>query len=81
MNELEQAELEVEALFLAVTELVEGAEHGLEKAGELFFAEEGGSAGGAALFFGRDLEELGDGSVRLGFGVRPAILAMRQLRR
>ena len=31
VDELEQAELEVEALFLPVAELIEGAEHGLEK--------------------------------------------------
>ena len=58
MDELEQAELEVEALFLAIAQFVEGAQHDLEEAGELLFAEEGGGAGGAALLVGRDLQEL-----------------------
>ena len=39
MNELEQAELKMEALLLAVVEIVEGAENDLEVAGELFFGE------------------------------------------
>ena len=79
MDELEEAELEVEALLLAVAEFVEGAEHGLEEASELFLAEEGGGAGGAALFFGGDLEELREG---VGIqGVSPAILAMTHERR
>jgi hypothetical protein len=55
MDELEEAELEVEALLLPVTQLVEGAEHYLEEAGELLFAEEGGGARGAALLIGGDL--------------------------
>ena len=66
VDELEQAEFEVEALFLAVAQLVEGAEHGLEEAGELFLAEEGGGAGGAALLVGGDLQELGGVAVAVG---------------
>ena len=42
VDELKQAELEVEALLLAVAELVEGAEHDLQEAGEFFFGEEHG---------------------------------------
>ena len=57
MDEFEQAEFEVEALFLAVAEFVEGAEHDMQEAGEFFFAEEGGCAGGAALLVGGDLQE------------------------
>jgi len=58
MDELEEAEFEVEALLLAVAQLVEGAQHDLEEAAEFFFAEEGGGAGGAALLVGGDLQEL-----------------------
>ena len=68
VDELQQAELEVEALFLPVAELVEGAEHDLEEAGELFFGEEGGGAGGAALLVGGDLQE---------FGGEPSALRLR----
>ncbi len=63
VDELQQAEFEVEALFLSVAELVKGAKHDLKEAGELFFGKEGGGAGGAALFFGGDLEELGADAV------------------
>ena len=59
VDELEQAELEVEALLLAVAQFVEGAQHDLQEAGELFLGEEGGGAGGAALLVGGDLEQLG----------------------
>ena len=58
MDELEEAELEVEALLLAIAQLVEGAQHDLEEAGELLLAEEGGGAGGSALLVGGDLQEL-----------------------
>src|SRR5208283_1238573 len=57
MDELEEAELEVEALLLAIAQLVEGAQHDLEEAAEFFLAEEGGGAGGAALLVGGDLEK------------------------
>jgi hypothetical protein len=33
VDELEQAKLEVEALFLAIAKLVEGAQHDLQEAG------------------------------------------------
>ena len=42
MDELQQAEFEVETLLLAEAQVVEGAEHDGEEAGELFFGEEGG---------------------------------------
>ncbi len=67
MDELEQAELEVEALFLSVAELVKGAKHDLEEAGELFLGKEGCGACGAALFFGGDLQQFGADA---SFGVR-----------
>ena len=49
----------MEALFLPISQVVEGAEHDREEAGEFFFGEEGGGASGAAAFFGGDLEEIG----------------------
>jgi hypothetical protein len=52
MHQLQQAELEVEALLLAIAQLVEGAQHHLQEAGQLLFAEERGGAGGAALLVG-----------------------------
>ena len=58
MDELEQAELEVEALFLSIPKFVEGAEHDLEEAAEFLFTEEGGGSSGATLLVGRDLQEL-----------------------
>ena len=54
VDELEEAEFEVEALFLAIAQLVEGAEHDLQEAGEVFFAEEGGGACGAGALVGGD---------------------------
>ncbi len=59
MDELEQAEFEMEALLLTVVEIVEGAEDDLEVAGDLFFREEQGSTGGTSAFVAGDLEELG----------------------
>ena len=58
VDELEEAELEVEALLLAIAQLVEGAQHDLQEAGEFLLAEEGGGAGGSALLVGGDLQEL-----------------------
>ena len=46
MNQLDEAEFEMEALFLAVVQLVEGAEHDLQEAGEVFFRKENGGARG-----------------------------------
>ena len=64
MDEFEHAELEMEALFLAEAEVVEGAgRHDLHEAGEFFFGEQGGGAGCAAALVGGDLEELGVGVV------------------
>jgi hypothetical protein len=59
VDQLEQAEFEVEALFLAVIEVVEGAEDDLQVAGDLFFGEEEGGARGAGAFVAGDLEQLG----------------------
>jgi len=52
VDQLQQTQLKVEALLLAVAELVEGAEHDREEARELLFGEEGGSTGGAVTLFG-----------------------------
>ena len=72
VDQLEQAQLEMEALFLSVAQLVEGAEHDGEEAREVFFGEERGGTGGAVALFGRDLEEVGGdaGGVRVGCEVR-----------
>ena len=69
MHQLQQAELEVEALLLPVAELVEGAEHRLQKARQLFLTKQRGGARGAALFFGRNLQQLG--LAALGFVPAP----------
>ena len=52
VDELEDAEFEVEARFLAEAEVVEGAEEDGEEARELFFSEECGRACGARALFG-----------------------------
>ena len=79
VDEFEQAEFEVEALLLSVPQFVEGAEHGLQEAGELLFAEECGGAGGAALLVGGDLEEFaaeaGDGSMRDALSIMDQAIA------
>jgi hypothetical protein len=41
VDQLQEAELEVEALFLSESQVVEGAEHDREEAREVFFGEEG----------------------------------------
>ena len=58
MDELEQAELEVEALLLTVVEVVKGAEDDLQIARELLFGEEKCGAGGAGAFIAGDLQKL-----------------------
>ncbi len=40
MNQLEQAQLQVKALLLAVVQVVEGAQNDLQVAGQLFLGEE-----------------------------------------
>ena len=52
VDELEDAEFEVEAGLLAESEVVEGAEEDGEEAREFFFSEERGGACGARAFFG-----------------------------
>jgi len=59
VNELKQTQLEMEALLLAVVEIVKGTQHDLQVAGDLFFGEEKGGASGAGAFVAGDLEELG----------------------
>ena len=73
VDQLEQAQLEMEALLLAVVQVVEGAQDDLQIAGQLFLGEEQGGAGGAGALVGGDLQQL-------GLLRRPA-LAMRALRR
>jgi hypothetical protein len=57
VDELKEAELEVEALLLSISQFVEGAQHDLQETAELFLVEEGCGACGASLLVGRDLEE------------------------
>ena len=52
VDQLQQAEFEMEALLLSVAEFVEGAEHDREEARELLFGEQRGGTGGAMAFFG-----------------------------
>ena len=74
VDELQQAEFEVEALLLAVAQLVEGAQHDLQEARQLLFAEERGGAGGAALLVGGDLQQLVADAVGGAFGREPGDL-------
>ena len=73
MDELKQAEFEMEALFLPVVQLVKGAQHDVEVAGQIFFCEEQGGAGGAGAFVGGDLQQLG------GFAAETAMSAVAQI--
>ena len=66
VNQLHEAQLEVEALFLPVVQIVEGAQHDLQVARDLFFREEKGSACGAGALVGGDLEEFGLLAAELG---------------
>ena len=82
VDEFEQAEFEVEALLLAEAEVVEGAEHDGEEAGELFFGEERRRSGRRGL---RSSGEIWRRSAAMpvasASGERPVILATMQLRR
>ena len=68
MDQFQEAEFEVETLLLTEAEVVEGAEHDGEEAGELFLGEKDGGAGGAAALFGGDLEEVGGDPGGVGGG-------------
>ena len=57
MHQLEQPELKVEALLLLVADVAVSAEHDLQEAREIFFAEQGGNARDARLLVGRDLQQ------------------------
>jgi hypothetical protein len=59
MNQLEQAEFKMEALLLAVVQIVEGAQDDLQIAGDLFFSEKQRGAGGAGALVAGDLQQLG----------------------
>ena len=73
MNQLEQAQFEMKALLLAVVQVVEGAQHDLQIAGELFFGKEQGGARGAGPLIGWR-----SGAAR---SAAPPSLAIRALRR
>ena len=52
MNQLEQAEFQVKALFLAVVQIIEGAQGYLQIAGQLFLGKQQRGSLGAGAFVG-----------------------------
>jgi hypothetical protein len=68
VDQLQEPELQVEALLLSVPKLVEGAEHDGEKARKIFFGEEGGGACSAVSLVRGDLEEVGGDAGGFCFG-------------
>ena len=59
MDELEQAKLKMEALLLAVVQIVECAQHNLQIARDLFFAKEHCGARSAGALVARNLQQFG----------------------
>ena len=57
VGHLEQAEFEMETLFLFVAELAVGAQHDLQMAREVFFAEQFGYTRDAFAFFAGNLQQ------------------------
>ncbi len=66
MNQLHQAELKVKTLLLPVIQIVKGAQHDLEIARDLLFAEEHSGARGAGTLVGGDLQQLSLLAAELG---------------
>ena len=66
MDQLQQSQFQMEARLLPIVQLVEGAQHDLQKAGEIFFAEEHGGARGAGALVAGDLQQLGLFAAQLG---------------
>ncbi len=58
MNQLEKAKLQMEALFLAIIQVVEGAQNDLQVAGQLFLGKELRGARGAGALVSGDLQQL-----------------------
>ena len=70
VGHFQQAEFEVEALLLLVSQFAVSAQHDLQVAREIFFAEQFGDAGNAFAFFAGNLQQgrilagdLGDGRI------------------
>src|SRR5208337_5000925 len=57
VNQLQQAKLEVEALLLFVSQVGMGAQHDLQEACEIFFAETLGDARDSRSLVGRNLQD------------------------
>src|SRR5215469_6757197 len=57
MNELQQAQLEMEALFLLIAELGMRAQHNLQEACQVFFAEACGDTSETSSLIGRGLKQ------------------------
>ena len=66
VDQLEQAQFKMEALLLAVIQIVEGAQHDLQVARQIFFGEQQRSACRACPLVGGDLQQLGLLAVELG---------------
>ena len=66
MDQLEQAQFEMEALLLAVIQIVEGAQHDLQIARQLFFGKQQRRARGAGALVGGDLQQLSLLAAQLG---------------
>ena len=56
MDQLEQAQFQMEALLLPVVQIVEGAQDDLQVSGQLLLGEEQSGANGAGALIARDLE-------------------------
>jgi len=59
MHQLEEAEFEVKTLLLAVVQIVEGAQHNLQVAGQLLFGKQQCRTRGAGSLVSGDLQQLG----------------------
>ena len=66
MNQLEQAQLQMKALLLAVVQVVEGAQHNLQIARQLLLGKQEGGAGGAGALVAGDLQQLSLFAAKLG---------------
>ena len=66
VNQLHQAQLKMEALLLAVIQIVEGAQHDLQIARDLFLGKEQRRARRASALIGGDLQQLGLFAAQLG---------------
>ena len=56
MDQFQQAEFKVESLFLAIIQIVEGAQNNLQIPCQLFFSEQQRSSGRTRTLIARDLQ-------------------------